>query len=243
MAEIKNQKNISGLVGNLVFQTVNGKQIIRSRPAKVKQTKATKASSGEFGKCSIWSKQLRNGLAPFLIKQYDNIMYQRFQSSFYKALLSNTDLAKGQRTPMNAYMNDLVGFEFNTHSLLSSYFAPKVTAVLGADKKLMVTIPVLNPVSGVTFPDHCQHAELMVYLYATNFESNIADVSHYFILPIDKDTTLLTETIWTSPELPDGNFAVAAIKIMYYETNPLTGRNYINRTTLNPAAILFANKV
>jgi hypothetical protein len=243
MAEIKNQKNISGLVGNLVFQTVNGKQIIRSRPAKVKQTKATKASSGEFGKCSVWSKQLRNGLAPFLIKQYDNVMYQRFQSSFYKALLSNTDLAKGQRTPITANMSDLVGFEFNTHSLLPSYFTPVVTTVLDADRRLIIIIPALEPISAVTFPDHCQQAELMVYLYATNFEATVADVTHHFVVPIAKNTAHIPETIWTSPELPEGHFAVAAIKMMYYESNPLTGRNYINSTTLNPAAIVFANKV
>lgn len=46
----KNQLN--GAIGPIIFQQRYGKTIVRTKPDKVKQTPATKSSSGEFQYCS-----------------------------------------------------------------------------------------------------------------------------------------------------------------------------------------------
>jgi hypothetical protein len=62
MAIIKNGK-LSGLVGNVVSYTANGREIYRARPKrKPKQSKATKARALEFGNIKRLSSRLRFGL-------------------------------------------------------------------------------------------------------------------------------------------------------------------------------------
>jgi len=122
MAQLNNKKAFSGLIGNLVFRTLNGQQIVQSRPNKVKQTSNTKASASEFRQCSTWAKQLRLDLFAFLNNDTDSYMFRRLTGSLYNALMSNTLIPKGQRTPLNATMSDLVGFDFNSNSPFQDYF-------------------------------------------------------------------------------------------------------------------------
>ena len=66
MARLDNKRNFSGTIGNVVFRTLDGKQIVQSKEAFRKQTPATKISGSEFRQCSTWTKQLRASLTPFL---------------------------------------------------------------------------------------------------------------------------------------------------------------------------------
>jgi len=162
MARLDSKNNIKGLVGNLVFKTLNGKQIIQSRPTHVRQTKATKASSAEFSLCSGWTKALRIGLHSFLVGLTDSYMYRRFNGQFYNALLSNTTIPKGQRTPLNADMSALAGFEFNSHSPFTHYFLPTITTTVEPQRQLTVTLPSFDPKAEMLFPDKTSKAELLV---------------------------------------------------------------------------------
>ena len=89
------------------------------------------------------------------------------------------------------------------------------------------------------FPENTTHAELLVYVYALNFDGHSAIVDSYFVLPIDQKTPLPNPTVWTSPALPQDYFVVVTAKLLYYETNKFTVRNYINSKVLNPAMVLW----
>jgi len=70
MARLDKNKFISGVIGNLVFRNLDGKQIVQSKPESIKQSKLTKLSGSEFRNCSQWAKMLRQHLYFFvLIKQ------------------------------------------------------------------------------------------------------------------------------------------------------------------------------
>jgi len=239
MGQILKKNFISGMIGNLVFRNLNGKQIVQSHPRKFKQTKATKASGSEFRQCSSWARQLREGLFPFLIDQTDSYMYRRLTGQLYKALLSNTNLPKGGRTPLNADMKDLEGFEFNSHSPFKDYFIPKITTVLDTHRQLQVTIPELDLNTQVLFPSNVYHAELVVVAYATSFDHTATPVDASFILPLEKNAVIPQETVWTSPPIPEHYFMVVAAKLLFYTPNKFTGKNYLNSKTLNPASIMF----
>ncbi len=243
MARLNSKNIISGLVGNLVFRNLDGKQIIQSRPNHVKQTKATKASSNEFSQCSSWTKSIRIGLHPFLVDLTDSYMYRRFNGQFYNALLSNTNMLKGQRNPLNANMSDLVGFEFNNHSLFAQYFLPTITTSTTAQHQITVTIPNFDPNTEMLFPDAVTNAELLVYIYATNFDGHSVVIDDYFVLPIDKKTPQLSPTTFNSIVLPEDYFVLVSAKLLYYTNNKFTVKNYCNNKALNPAMVVWANKI
>lgn len=237
---IINSKNITtGRIGNVIYRSLDGKQIVQIHPGKIKQTKATKISSSEFRQCSSWAKELRLGLAPFLVGLTDSYMYRRFAGQFYNALLSNNSLPKGQRTPLTANMEHLEGFEFNSHSPFSDYFMPKITAVMDSQRQVTVTVPALDAKTQLLFPDGAEKADLVVLVQASNFDkvSNLAE--SFFSLNLEKHTQLPEATLWTSPPLPEGCFVMVSAKLVYYSLNKFTGKNYCNSKTLNPATIIF----
>ena len=239
MGQIIHKNIISGAVANLVFRNLGGRQIVQSHPGKLKQTKATKASSSEFQQCSTWTKELRTGLYPFLVGLTDSYMYRRLTGQFYNALLRNTHLPKGGRTPLNADMKDLEGFEFNTHSPFKDYFTPQITTVLDPQRQLHITVPELDPKSQMVFPPQANDAELVVAVYATNFKDPTKAVEAFFTLPVQKEAALPHETEWTSPPIPENYFIVVTAKLLFYTSNKFTGKNYWNSKTLNPAGVVF----
>jgi len=239
MANINSKNITTGRIANVIFRSLNGKQIVQAHPGKLKQTKATKASSSEFRQCSSWAKQLRLGLSPFLVNLTDSYMYRRFTGQFYNAILSNTELPKGQRSPLTANMKSLEGFEFNSHSPFSHYFAPKITATLDPERQIMVSVPAFEAKKQLVFPQQAPMAELVLLVYATNFDESQAPIETFFSLTIAPNTILPNATVWTCPPLPEGYFVTVTAKLLYYSINKFTGKNYSNSKTLNPAAIVF----
>jgi hypothetical protein len=240
MARINKKNILSGRIANLVFRNVEGKQIVQSRPENMKQTLATKLSSTEFTQCSRWAKSLRISLIPFLVGLTDTYMYRRLTGQLYQALQSNTAMLKGLRTPCNADMSGLAGFEFNTHSSFADYFLPNVDVSLDSQRKLNIIIPEFEPKTEVVFAEKTYQAELVVYVLATNLEPNKAAIEAHFILPIERQATLIPETHWTSFALPADYFVLVTAKLMYYNTNMFTVKNYVNNKELNPACVVFA---
>lgn len=243
MAQLNNKKAFSGLIGNLVFRTLNGQQIVQSRPNKVKQTSNTKASASEFRQCSTWAKQLRLDLFAFLNNDTDSYMFRRLTGSFYNALMSNTLIPKGQRTPLNATMSDLVGFDFNLNSPFQDYFLPNIKVTANSQKQITVVVPEFEPKTQVKYPERNLQAELLVYVYAGTLEPNAPKTEAFFTLPIEQAAALQPETTWTSPVLPDNHLVVVSAKLLYYTHNKFTGKTYLNTTALSPSMILFANTI
>lgn len=240
MARINKKNILSGRIANLVFRNVAGKQIVQSRPEDMKQTKATKLSSSEFTQCSRWAKSLRLSLIPFLVGLTDTYMYRRLTGQLYKALQTNTAIGKGQRTPLNADMSELIGFEFNAYSPFADYFLPKFAISLDSQRHLSVIIPEFEPKTEVVFAEKTYQAELVVYVLATHLEPNTAAIETHFILPIESQTALVAETHWISFALPADCFVLVTAKLMYYNTNKFTMKNYVNSKELNPACVVFA---
>lgn len=241
MGRISKKNIISGSIANLVFRDLGGKQIVQSHPGSLKQTQATKASSSEFRQCSSWARQLRMGLTSFLAGQTDSYMYRRLTGQLYNALLGNTHLPKGERTPLNASMKDLEGFDFNIHSPFKDYFAPGITTVMDAERQLHITVPALDPGSQMLFPRGVYNAELLVLAYATHFKYNASLVDVFFTLPMERHVAIAQKTVWTSPPLPEGCLVMVTAKVLYYTPDKFMGRKYSNSKTLNPATILFCD--
>ena len=240
MARLNKKNILSGRIANLVFRNVGGKQIVQSRPEEMNQTKATKLSSSEFTQCSRWANILRLSLLPFLVGLTDTYIYKRLTARLYAVLQTNTSIPKGLRTPCNADMGALVGFEFNTHSPFVDYFLPQIEVHLDSQRQINVMLPEFEPKTEVVFAERTYQAELVVSVLATHLEPNTAAIETHFILPFERQTPLVPETQWTSFALPVDYFVMVSAKILYYNTNTFTVKNYVNSKELNPACVIFA---
>ncbi len=239
MAQINTLKHFSGTIGKVVFRTLDNKQVVQSKAARMKQTKATIASGSEFRQCSTWSKQLRKGLGSFLVGLTDSYMYRRFTGIVYEALQTNTQFSKGERTLLNTNMSSLVGFEFNTHSPFTDYFTVPIAAVLNEQRQVTINMAAFVPQTDMLFPQRVVNAELVLYVYAPHPDTT-ATVQDHLIIALDQYTSTQPEISWTSQSLPEGHLILVCAKLLYYKTNPFTGKEYVNHKTLNPAVIVAA---
>ncbi len=242
MAHLNKNNFIVGRIGNLVYKEFNGKQIIQSRPEEVKQTKNTKRSSSEFIRCSKWAKRLRISLIPFLLGLTDSFMYKRFTGQMYLALLSNKNSIKEERTPFNADMSALNGFDFNSHSPFKAYFLPEISCEVNALNQVKVMLPAMNAKTDLVYASSCYQAELIVCVLAANFVLGSALVEHHFIVPLDSSDPIQAETNWTSPALPENYFVMVSAKLLFFNNNVYSGKNYVNTKGLNPAMVVLASK-
>lgn len=231
------------MVGNVVFKNLNGKQIVVSRPTKVKQTSATQKSASEFGSCSRWAKQLRMGLTPFLVGLTDNTMHSRFTAAVYNALKQQTAIPQGQRSPLNVAMHALQRFEFNTHSPFINCFKKTILAELTSNKEVVVTLPAFNPQRDVVFPNGCTSAKLVVYTYATNLKDPENVLVFHNLLPISKTAEIPAQNLLTTAPIPTGYFVLVSAKLLYYNANVLTESNYLNTKEFSPAMVVLAEAV
>ncbi|MCZ8331617.1 MAG: hypothetical protein O9282_09925 [Flavobacterium sp.] len=239
MAQLKANNKISGAIGNVVFRTVNGKQIIQSKSGPIQQSDATKISGSEFRQCSQWAKILRNGYFSFLAGMTDSYIHGRLTAAIYKAILHNTTVPKGERTPQNSDMSYLNGFEMNTNSLFTSYFLPEITVTPTAENQIRVSIAPFEAKSAITFPPETTHVDLLLYAMATNFDTNAEIIQSHLLLPITKNQSL-PETEWIVPAPPLGYLSTINAKLLFYQPNALTGRTDINTKQLSPAIIVSA---
>jgi hypothetical protein len=240
MARINKKNNISGRINNLIFFDLNGEQFVKAASDTIMQTKATKLSSGEFIKCSKWTKQIRLSLSPILLTYTDTYMYKRFTARFYAALQTNTTISKEQRSPWNSDLSGLTGFEFNSHSPFSNYFFPTIIADINEQNKLVITIPEFETSTEMVFSENTGKAELIIFSVAINLESYSPILAEHFMIPIERHTLHLSETIVSNIAIPAKHFIVVLAKLMYYLPNSITIKNYINHKEFNPSTIIMA---
>jgi hypothetical protein len=239
MATQGSKNQIRGAIGPVIYQQQNGKTIIRSKPASIRQTKATKSSSNEFQYCSRWSKFLRAGLKPLWLGNTDSLVSQRLTAALYAALQRNTTFPKGERNWSNTDMSSLAGFETNMHSPFDSYCRVEIEAGMTASRTLSITLPQLVTAQSIRYPDRCNDAELVCCITATAISTGelMKMVSENFPLP--KSTAILDPQTFETEPLPEDCILVAAVQLVFYRSNSVSGRYSLNTKKINPGVLLW----
>src|SRR5690606_26619675 len=122
MAIIDKKGFIRGRIGNTVYRKVGDTNIIQSRPARVRQTAATKESALEFGLASSTAKVLRHMFAG-LSHYADGGMINRLNNTVLNAIRNGNGANPGQRHLHQGDLSQLVGFQFNRNSPLEETLA------------------------------------------------------------------------------------------------------------------------
>jgi hypothetical protein len=148
---------LSGRVSNIIFYEFRGIACARTRPARVRQTKATKSSAKQFGKAVRMSRVLRSGLDFILPDPRDKSMMYRLNNALLQWLL--------QTKPGSKLTTDLPfisGFEFNEESLLTSRLKLSLTIGWTTRGKIIVDLPEFVPVRDIAAPAYTKRVHLKI---------------------------------------------------------------------------------
>jgi hypothetical protein len=142
------QKNnvLSGMVGNVIFYEFRGVQCIRVRPARVKQSKATKISAGQFGQASRISRLLRSGFHELLADTKEKNMMYRLNKVLLQWLRNGNPANSAQG------FSFIDQFQFNEKTSLAEKLKLPLTLDWEQPGKIIVNIPKLLPSRDIAAP-------------------------------------------------------------------------------------------
>ena len=108
MATYEGIVKIKGAVGDLVFYTLNGKNVVRKKSGFNKNSfdknpnyEKVRQNSSEFGHCSKIGKLIRTHLAEFINNCGDKLLYQKFAKIMTEIKDLDTVSGRGQRSIKN----------------------------------------------------------------------------------------------------------------------------------------------
>lgn len=127
----------SGSLGNLVFYEWKGKLVVRTRPARVRQSAGTVNESSLFGKAKTISRILRQGLAPVLGNPADRQAMYILDAALRQWLKKESLTEEAATTPLE-YL------DLRKNTSFQAMFRKPVASNWSPARKLMVTIPALE---------------------------------------------------------------------------------------------------
>lgn len=236
----KQGKFMSGSLGRVVFYELNGVSIMRSKPVRVKQTRATKDSAREFGRMSRYSK---------LIREYWELL-GRFSKRdlmlrLNKTLLRwNTD-SRGDQELMSHNLRDLRSFELNPDCLLARHcmISPKMD--LDQPGKVLITVPAFNPADVIKSPPGTYMIKFTWLLVRCNtqpvlerkFPRDWYGIAHS---EISIDSAIVPEQQIEMPlDLLPGDLILLALRLTYY-TGSVRYSHEVTEKKWMPAGVLAA---
>jgi hypothetical protein len=108
MATYESLIKIKGSVGDLVFYTLNGKNVVRKKSGFNKKAfkkdpsyEKVRQNSSEFGHCSKMGKTIRKSLDLYLKESGDALLYQKFARLMTEIKDLDTISERGKRTVAN----------------------------------------------------------------------------------------------------------------------------------------------
>ncbi|WP_256005072.1 hypothetical protein [Pedobacter deserti] len=238
MAQFKG-KHLSGLMGNLVARRGrDGSTILQIKASRVKQTKATKASAGVFGKASSLACDIRTQLGYLYGLDNDSGMVNRFNTPVRDVLMHCFDKETQTYSFQEDSFSRLAGFNFNIKSPLENtlWVMPEVTL---EGTSLKVSIPELEIGSNLLFPDTTKLCVLRVAVSRIALYEGLTSALQTQELIINREQGIVPAQEFTF-EVPQGCLCTAAIGLLFYEVSADNVRYSYNCKEFSPAAILGA---
>jgi hypothetical protein len=141
---------LKGKVNNLIFYDWKGIPCSRAMPARVRQSKATKASAAVFGKAVRSSKLLRAGMKDVLPAGTERDVMYRLNNALLKWLLDGKD---NKQTLANSAAS-FAGFSFNEASEITTRLRLLPVVDFSQAGKIVLNIPDLVIGTHLIVPAH-----------------------------------------------------------------------------------------
>ena len=232
-----NQDGLSGLVGNLVFYTMNGKSYVRSRPtysqSKQKQL-ATSRSAQVFGQVSACTSALLNQLQTKLLFPLKRDAYNQFRSWLIRQYKAQAGLAAW---PISCMPNDQC--QLQSFCDLRDVFRVQVSAEDLGGGKIRIIIPAWNPVLQLSAPPGTRNLLIRIMACDVSFAARSQIVSSgmaEITLPFTKELQPASETLLQLEGQKD-DLLFLSVSLVYETFSAPSGSQLADAAWL-PAAVL-----
>jgi hypothetical protein len=152
-----------GVMGDLVFRVVNGRQIVQKRvaPGTIKHTSATKRSSKTFGRAATFAAQLRDTVSAQIKNRPYTGMPSQLNGRMFSALSAMPSSNKNNLLPGEKMFEGLEGFEMNAEHPLKRKLS-QLPAIQLENEELIVAFPELTVPELLKFPYNSDRCKLSV---------------------------------------------------------------------------------
>jgi hypothetical protein len=150
---------LSGAIGPVVFYQSEGQQHVKSKPRKVNQTPATKASANKFAQAATASRIIREGLYPILMPFCSN---RQMRNTLTTAVFEWLPGAPANTDGSYISVPSISGLELNPVVSLKKIFKKSLHADWSQAGKVIVTIPSLDPREHIKVPLYTTSIELII---------------------------------------------------------------------------------
>lgn len=224
-----------GRIGPLVGCLRDGKYYYRSRPEKVSQTKATKASSNMFALASRAGKIMRLYLQHSIPNPKDILMQRQLVGRIRNWL----QLSGAQLPQPVADIPFVNHFNFNPARPLQEAMRLSITFVQTGTNLTQLQIPAFVPALALKVPAHTVQIELCISAVAWQMQNQTGIASEQYSITIPYNQAMHPAQQVTIP-LPTGagNILIAALQLRFVLEG--AGQPVYAKANLSPAAIVGA---
>ena len=227
---------ITGRIKNTIFYKTGDKYYVRSVPAKVKQTKATKKRATQFGKASGAGKCLRQQLLSVIPFPADNNMQTRLVSALFQWLKPTPDNLPQPCDPV-PYVST---YQFTQGYTVHERWKVALAVACSFPGTLELKIPAFVPDKSISAPANTVSVKCNISAAGCNVKNSVATGGYSTSLLFDFNDTLVPEQI-ISLSLPTaaGSMVVTAISLEYNFVKNGHLRKTVNKAFM-PAGIVSA---
>jgi hypothetical protein len=220
----------TGRIGNLIFYSMYGKKYVRTMPGRVRQTKATKAKSTEFGRASTIGASIRRGLSPVIPDYADQKMQRRLVSVVFQWL---NRLGEVKSIP-GFQPRDLSDFSFlEKGSSIRGRWKVGVQISQPSTGLMQVRIPAFIPNKAFEAPINSVSVKCKIAMAAIDVKSGTLLGKSFNEIHFDLDSkSVAAQTLPVNLPTPKGSLIVTGMKLDYLKSNndyiqPNTNKAYM----------------
>lgn len=222
-----------GTRGNASYYERLGGYYIRSKPTKVKQTRATKASAGKFGKANSLSGSLRKSLTPVLPYPSDRDLMYRFTDALYHWLLLHRSLRSLSPSVDLPFVN---GLQLNAHTSIGQRWKVPVSVHQPAANSINVHLPAFIPAQSIAAPAHTVAVTCIISAAGSMLNGTSTGSCTIAIEIPYNDQPIPAQVINLAVATPAGAVLVTAVALRYR----LKNGKYCSRPSFLPASVMDA---
>jgi hypothetical protein len=162
----------SGKLGNRIGYRRGKGYFQRSAPAFVKQTAATKRAARDFGTASTCSRIIRHALREDLQHCHDSSLNNRLNKVFGEIIRADIHHEIGQRIPIAANMDALLGFQFNKETNMQQFITASPLIEKSDNDRISISLPQITINNSKALRD-ITHLTVKAIALSVNFRQEI----------------------------------------------------------------------
>jgi hypothetical protein len=237
MARVTDQ-GISGLVGPVVFYTVNGKNFVKGKPhpRKKKRNQPANPLNTIFGMVSCYGSKMISSIRTSFLFSFNRNTYNRL-----RGWMRNQYAVHGEEEVWELSAIDSGMCQVNEGIDLRDFLKRDITVEDAGGGKIIISLPELNPVKNIQAPLHTKEVNLKMLVVTSKFRDETSSTtklctlqysfSYTNVLQVAKNFELQTTGL-------AGDMALIVVALEFNKTSGMDDTHYILDPQLLPAAII-----